>query len=545
MNRNTTNFYAQEATIDIQRSKTKRAMDHKTTFNTGYLIPFYVDTDIMPGVTIKNTTKVLCRMATPIYPVMDNAYLDTYYFKVPHWTVWDGWKQFNGENENGAWANTTELTVPMYQTTTTPVANGDLADYFGIPTGITNLSFQQLAFRAYFRIYNFWFRDQNLIAPIQYDKGNENVAYESMAGGNKPLKAAKFFDYFTAALPAPQKAQSPVTLPIGTTAPVVGNNTTIGLTSGEGLNAGMVAGTTSGGHWLSESSNKYGGTLGDNTAWEHVLNGGVGLTTDATKSGMIADLTTAVGATINAIRLAFATQRVYEKNARYGTRYNEIIRGIWGVNSPNASLHVPEYLGGKRIPINVNTIVQNSSSVSDSPLGETGGMSVTFDANVDFTKSFDEHSIILGIAVVRTDHTYQNGLPRMFTRTRLFDYYQPSFAHLGNQPIYNYEIYAQGTEADNEVFGYKEAWSEYRQLKSQVTAEFRSSYEQSLDAWHYADDFQSLPVLAQTFIEETDTNVARTIAIENQAQWIADFYIEQDYAAPMPVHCEPGLVDHF
>lgn len=545
-NRNQTNFYAEEPTINIQRSMFTRAFNHKTTFNAGQIIPFYVDLDIMPGMTIKNKTKLLVRMSTPIYPVMDNAYIDTYYFKIPHWTVWENWKAFNGENEMGAWANTTEYEVPMFTTSGTSgttadtmVQPGDLADYFGIPTKVAGIQFQQLAHRAYFRTYNFWFRDQNLIAPIQYNEGDDNVAYQNMVGGVKPLMAAKFHDYFTSALPQPQKGDAVMT-PLGTSAPVTVTSTGNPLylqNTNQNYYGFLKTGNTTGG-----STNYMTIQAGQNASVQPIdiqLEYRSGLTA-------VADLTAATAATINALRLAFATQRVMEKMARYGSRYNEIIRGIWGVNSPNASLHVPEYLGGERIPVNMETVLQNSGTTSESPLGETGAFSVTFESNIDFTKSFEEHCIILGLCVIRTDHTYQQGLARQWTRTRLYDYYQPSFAHLGNQPIYNYEIYAQGNATDQEVFGYKEAWSEYKQLQNRVSGEMRSNYPQSLDSWHYADDYANLPVLSQNWIQETDVNVARTLATTNtSAQFIADFYIEQEVAAPIPVHCTPGLIDHF
>lgn len=544
-NRNQTNFFAEESTINIQRSKWTRTHNHKTTFNTGQIIPFYVDADVMPGETIKNKTAVLIRMSTPTYPTMDNLFLDTYYFKVPHWTVWDNWKAFNGENEQGAWANTTEYEVPVYQTTTgNTVQIGDIASYMGIPPGIAGVSFQQIPIRAYFRVYNFWFRDQNLIAPIQYDTGDANVNYQSIAGGTKPLKAARFHDYFSSALPEPQKGTA-ISTPLGTTAPIITNpeaplnNFSFFTPNGKGTGNTSIVVL---GNYNGISSNVGSSTrLGiDN------FTGDVGVGTGIIDTRLQVDLTQATAATINALRLAFATQRILEKQARFGTRYNEIIRGIWGVNSPNASLHVPEYLGGKRIPINIETVLQNSNTTSESPLGETGAFSVSFDVNHDFTKSFDEHCVILGLAVVRACHTYQQGLERMWTRRRLLDYYQPSLAHIGNQPIYNYEIFAQGTAADQQVFGYKEAWAEYKYRPNRISGELMSQFPQSLDAWHYGDDYSSLPVLSQEWLEETDELVGRTLATTNtSAQFIADFEIEQTIAAPMPIHCTPGLIDHF
>lgn len=264
-------------------------------------------------------------------------------------------------------------------------------------------------------------------------------------------------------------------------------------------------------------------------------------------SGMIADLTAATAATVNALRLAFATQRILEKDARFGTRYNEIIRGQFGVTSPNASLHVPEYLGGNRIPINIETVLQNSSTDTTSPLGQTGAFSVSFDINEDFTKSFDEHCVLIGLCCIRADHTYQQGLARMWTRRKRLDYYYPSLAHIGNQPIYNYEIYAQGTATDNEVFGYKEAWAEYKYKPNRISGELLSTYAQPLDAWHYGDKYDSLPVLSQNWIEEPLDFVDRTLLVQSSEanQFIADIEIKQEVAAPMPVHSIPGLIDHY
>lgn len=556
-NRNQTNFFAEESTINIQRSVWRQNFNHKTTFNTGQIIPFYVDSDIMPGQTIKNKTAVLIRMSTPIYPTMDNLFLDTYYFKVPHWTLWENWKAFNGENEMGAWANTTEYETPIYTTTTgNTVQIGDIANYMGVPPGIAGLSFQQIPIRAYFRVYNFWFRDQNLIAPIQYNTGDANVNYQNMAGGKKPLKAARFHDYFSACLPEPQKGTA-VSTPLGVSAPVsvYGNGNALGLNTTANNNIHVLADLTSDNNYIAGSPQLYtspvplGTTIdGGTTSAGFVNNLPIGVSINKSLSGLIgtADLTQATAATINALRLAFATQRILEKQARFGTRYNEIIRGIWGVTSPNASLHVPEYLGGKRIPINIETVLQNSATNSESPLGETGAFSVSFDVNHDFTKSFDEHCVIIGLAVVRAQHTYQQGLARMWTRRRLLDYYQPSLAHIGNQPVYNYEIYAQGNSTDNQVFGYKEAWAEYKFRPNRISGELMSQFPQSLDAWHYADDYSSLPVLSQNWLEETDELVGRTLATTNtSAQFIADFEIEQTVAAPMPIHCTPGLIDHF
>lgn len=542
MDRNTTNFFAQESTIDIQRSTITRNFNHKTTFNTGDIIPFYTDTDILPATTIKNKTAVLIRMSTPKYPVMDNLYLDTYYFKIPIWTIWDNWKAFQGENENGAWAQTTEYETPVFKTTTRAVQVNDINCYMGIPLGVKKIEFNQFGVRAYCRVYNYWFRDQNLIAPIKYPTGDDDIATaDTTITGGRLLKAAKFHDYFTSALPAPQKGEA-IGIPIGTTAPV-------SITRKDNAvawavyNSNTNTPTANGGIWAGNVVTGFSPLKNANTsAGEPTLS----LDPRGSLVG-VADLSAAVAATINAQRLAFATQRVLEKDARFGTRYNEIIRGQFGVNSPMASLHVPEYLGGNRTPINIETVLQNSNTTSESPLGQTGAFSVSFDINHDFTKSFDEHCVILGLAVVRADHTYQQGLARMWTRRRRFDYYMPSFAHLGNQPIYNYEIFAQGNAQDNQIFGYKEAWAEYKYIPNRISGELLSQYDQSLDAWHYGDDYATLPVLSKNFIEEPVEFVDRTLLVQSSVsnQFIADFEVQQEVTMPMPIHCTPGLIDHF
>lgn len=534
MNRNQTNFFAQEATIDIQRSMWTTDHNHKTTFNNGQLIPFFVDTDILPGMTIKNTTSVLIRMQTPKYPIMDNLYLDTYYFKVPIWTIWEHWKAFNGENEDGAWTQTTEYEVPTIKINTDKtIGAGDLLRYMGWPMNVGGIQGNAFGVRAYWRSVNFWFRDQNLIAPFKYNEGDDTTTFDGTGiTGGTPFKVAKFHDYFTSALPEPQKGTA-VTTPLGTTAPIMSNNNQV-TTSVENTQKGLF--------WTSQSAGQNQRQIGI-----------VSATPDGTpfifgnETGLTADLTNATAATINALRLAFATQRILEKDARFGTRYNEIIRGQFGVTSPNASLHVPEYLGGNRIPINIETVLQNSSSDAESPLGQTGAFSVSFDINEDFTKSFDEHCVLIGVCCVRAQHTYQQGLARMWTRKRRLDYYWPSLAHIGNQPIYNYEIYAQGTDEDNEVFGYKEAWAEYKYKPNRISGELSSQYAKSLDAWHFGDDYNSLPILSEEWISEPIEYVDRTLLVQSSKanQFIADFEIQQEVAAPMPVHCTPGLIDHF
>lgn len=570
MDRNT-DFFGEEVGIFANRSQLPtRTFTHKTSFNEGELIPFYTDSDILPGMTIKNTTAILIRMSTPKYPIMDNLYLDTYYFKVPIQWIDQNFKSLMGENENGAWIdNMTTYTTPKY--TFTRILNGtvlhnSILAYMGIPQGFggnenNTMKIIQYPVRAYIRIYNYWFRDQNAIAPITYLTNNADEQFyhpadrtdeiQSTIRGGALLKAAKMHDYFTTALPQPQKGE-PIELPLGTTAPVSvygyenGNfwgkkGTLIDYISDSGtgtvIRAGTWAmGTSANAHPSNyEENGNFNGNYSQNTSIMLSPNKTYGA------SGIVgtADLTNATAATINALRLAAATQQILEGDARYGTMYQNVIRGHFGVTSDLESLHIPEYLGGHRVPINIETVLNNTAD----GLGDTGAFSVTFDVNEDFTKSFTEHCVVIGIAVVRQEHTYQQGINRMWTRSERLDYYWPEMAHIGNQPIYNYELYAQGNTEDEEVFGYKEAWAEYKFKPSMITGMMSSLYAQPLDAWHLGDKYDSLPVYGKSFIEETKTYLDRALEVTSAVadQFIADFFISQELTAVMPYHNYPGM----
>lgn len=549
MDRNTEQAYGVLDTIEAPRSTWHRNFNHKTSFNAGLLVPFYFNMDILPGTTIKNRTSIVCRMATPTYPVMDNLYLDTYYFKCSKFWYWEHFRAMLGENELGAWTQETEYTEPKIITqSSTPTTVNDLLTYIGVPLAIPNLQVSKMAVNAYIDIWNNWFRDQNLQAPIQLDKTDANVKYDgTIKTGGTLLPVAKFHDYFTSALPEPQKGTA-ISTPLGTQAPVYSQpSTSLALIAQNGAQGylGCANTTTASGNGIRMTYINNNGELIGTEGQRYNLP--IKEQAETFPTTVYADLTTATAATINALRLAFATQRILEKDARFGTRYREILKGHWGVTASDEALLVPEYLGGVRTPINIETVLQNSQTSEQSPLGNTGAFSVTASVNEDFTKSFTKDDMLIGVMCVRADHTYQQGLPRQFTRTRRLDRYWPALAHIGNQPIYNYEIYAQGNAQDNEVFGYKEAFQEYLYHNNRISGELLSTFAQSLDSWHFGDDYSSLPVLSDEWIREPKEFIDRTLAVQSSIhhQFIADIEVEQIVSAPIPLNRTPGLIDHF
>lgn len=551
MNRNTESHFSLSPHVDISRSRFDRSASLKTSFNAGDVVPFFLE-EVLPGDTFSVDTSKVVRMQTLLTPMMDNVYLDTYYFFVPNRLVWDHWKEFCGENTESAWIPQTEYTMPQI---TSPAGQGwsvgTLADYFGIPTGVAGLSVSALPFRAYALIINEWFRDQNLQDPLVVPTDDSTVAgvntgtfVTDVAKGGKPFIAAKYHDYFTSALPAPQKGPD-VTIPVAHAGsyPVVAlknvdNNSlnTGPLIFGDfNANGGVTVPRTY------SSLNSPSAQADTSLVWSQPYNGAVPSNLMAVADG------NAAAATINQLRLAFQIQKFYERQARGGSRYTEVVRSFFGVTSPDARLQRPEYLGGNRVPININQIVQQSGTESSgTPQGTVVGQSLTTDKHSDFTKSFTEHGLIIGVLVARYDHTYQQGLNRLWSRKDKFDFYWPVFANIGEQAIKNKEIFAQGTDKDNEVFGYQEAWAEYRYKPNMVTGEMRSAYAQSLDVWHLADDYSTLPSLSDSWIREDKANIDRVLAVTSAVsnQFFADIYVKNYCTRPMPMYSVPGLIDH-
>ncbi len=558
MNRNVESHFALNPTrIDLSRSTFDRSASIKTSFNAGDIVPFFLE-EVLPGDTFNVKSSKVVRMQTLLTPMMDNVYLDTYYFFVPNRLVWKHWKEFNGENTESAWIPETTYEVPQITAPAgTGWAVGTIADYFGIPTGVPNLSVSALPFRAYALIMNEWFRDQNLSDPLVVPDDDATVAgvntgtfVSDVAKGGKPYIAAKYHDYFTSCLPSPQKGPD-VLIPVATPKdiPVYATRNTHDA-SKLTVPLDLFGSTEDAGTWYNSrheaiksasSSIRRGGNLSTNTVGDNspfLTPGNLWAVSD----GNVAS------ATINQLRLAFQIQKLYERDARGGSRYIEILKSHFGVTSPDARLQRPEYLGGNRVPININQVIQQSGtgSGSSTPQGTVVGMSQTTDTHADFIKSFTEHGFIIGVMVARYDHTYQQGLDRLWSRKDRFDYYWPVFANIGEQAVKNKEIYAQGNAEDDQVFGYQEAWADYRYKPNRVTGEMRSAYAQSLDVWHLADDYASRPSLSDSWIREDKSNIDRVLAVtsENSNQFFADIYVQNRATRPMPMYSVPGLIDH-
>lgn len=516
---------------------------HLMTFNMGELVPILTYPEIYPGDTFSADLSCVLRTTTFIKPIMDNLFMDIWVFFVPHRLNWDNFGQMFGENKEGAWAQTKTYLTPQFTTATGGVAIGSLANHMGIRPLTAGITFSCWGIRSYVKVYNRFFRNENVIAPLteytdDVDRTTNNNATEL---GGKCAKVAKLHDYFTCALPGPLKnANGMVPIPLGTTAPVIGNGNALGLVTN--TNGYLRAWNNGNSQQLLKQQSDTAVAAGSSpTGTTDLQNMAVGVSTEASLSGLVADLANATAASLNALRLAIGTAHILETSARTGTRMPEIILGHFGVRTSDAVMQQPQYLGGKRVPLIINQVNQTSATTTDSPLAGEAGYSLTADSDHLFSHSFQEWGTLLVLGAVRQTHTYQQGVPAIMCRREMLSYYWPELAHIGEQPIKRKEIFATGTDADNNVFGFKEPWDELHYMPHMVTGEFSSDAPESLDVWHLADDYETAPVLSQEFIEETDVFLKRTLAEQKYNQIRGDFYMEFKMVRPMPTHSVPGL----
>ena len=549
-------LFSQIPRAQIQRSSFNRSHTYKTALDENYLIPFYCD-EVLPGDTFNLKYNLFGRLATPAVPVLDNMYLDTFFFFVPSRLVWDNWQRFNGEQKNPG--DSTDYLIP---TVSCDGTSGSIYDYFGIPylegngaSAGTTIDVNALPFRAYNLIYNEWFRDENLINSVSVPTGDG----PDSASNYRLLKRGKRHDYFTSALPWPQKGPG-VEIPLGTTAgvtmtdahPPVVYGSLYSTSSGAFMNAtyrgkhvGVAVGDSQSDVFREQSNvTPYVSTSSTGISTLPYASSYAPLYTDLSKAGLSVDLSQATAATINSLRQAFQLQRLYERDARGGSRYTEILRSHFGVVSPDARLQRPEYLGGGSTRIQVNPVAQTSATDQVTPQGNLAAFGLVADRRNGFKKSFVEHGFIIGLCNLRADLNYQQGLNRMWSRQTRFDFYWPVLAHLGEQAILSKEIFADGSAADDDVFGYQERYAEYRYKPNMITGKLRSTDPNSLDVWHLAQKFTNRPVLNKEFIEE-NVPLSRSIAIQNEPHLLLDVFFELSCVRPMPVYGVPGLVDHF
>lgn len=546
MNRNKDAGFNQVPRLDITRSRFKRRQNVKLTLNAGQLIPFYVD-EVLPGDTFSIDQAAIIRMTTPIFPVMDNCHMDIYYFNVPCRIIWEHFKRFMGENDEGPWAQTTNYYIPKVSvvgTTDKPAPyEGSIMDYMGIPTKVSNgdstkFSVNALPFRAYAMIWQEWFRDQNVDNPAINSTADATVAYtddetkgmdaakpdieyilQNAYTGGRPLPVNKYHDYFTSALPSPQKGPS-VSIPLEGNAPIYGYSDyqRTKINSPSAVNS-------------LENQNRPLGIVGTSPQGVSVFLG--------------AEMNNVTSATVNQLRQAFQIQKYYEQLSRGGSRYREMIYSLFHTKISDKTVQIPEYLGGTRITINMSQVIQTSGTTAESPQGNTAAISVTPYNGSMFTKSFEEHGYVIGVCCIRHDHTYQQGLERMWSRKTNLDFYYPVFANLGEQAILKKELYLTGTSTDEQAFGYQEAWAEYRMKPNRISGKFRSNAQGTLDSWHYGDNYTTTPSLSQAWMKEGDSEIQRTLAVDNEPQFIMDTVIDNTSVRPMPMYSIPGLVDRY
>lgn len=555
MNRNNERHFNQIPEMKASRTRFNRDQTILTTFDSGKLIPFYVD-EVLPGDTFNVNTSAIIRMTTPKYPVMDDAFIDFYYFYCPNRILWDDFKQFMGEAESTPWMPTKEYKVPKITINGTQ-SNGypyeaSILDYMGVPTKVkAKFSINALPIRAYVMIWNEFFRDENVDNAAVWKSDSQDVAYQDTQNENKIednlrnainggrcLPVNKFHDYFTSCLPYPQRGPE-VTLPMEGNAPVgMYKNlelTEYGTTSGKNsiyfnqkATDSYIPGITN-----NQSGNRISQVAGSSSATAHVA--------DVAYLG--ADLSAVTAATINDLRKAIAVQQYYEALARGGSRYREQVQALWDVTISDKTAQIPEYLGGGRYHVNMNQIVQTSGqqTETDTPIGETGAMSVTPINESSFTKSFEEHGFVIGVCCVRHNHSYQQGLERFWSREDRLDYYVPQFANLGEQPVKKKEIMLTGTATDEETFGYQEAWADYRMKPNRVSGKMRSNATGTLDFWHYADNYSTVPTLSQAWMAEEKTEIARTLIVQNEPQFFGAIRVANKTTRRMPLYSVPGL----